>query len=149
MKNILRISTASILVLALAAPVFAGDDPLPLVAAAAAADAAQIPAPPDMSSGHKGIPGGVLLAGTALFAGGMFMAIDGFLNNRNGTIPGHDSAGNPVFGEATATNKVLGFVGISTAFLGGTVLFFGQRNGHSAAMTIAPGRVALTKRFSW
>jgi hypothetical protein len=148
MKNILRISTASVLVLALAAPVFADDGPS-TIAAPAAADAAQVPAPPDLSTGHKRIPRGVLAAGTALFAGGMFMAIDGFLNNRNGQIPGHDSSGNPVFGEATATNKVLGFAGISTAFLGGTVLFFGQRSGHSASMTIAPGRVALTKRFSW
>jgi hypothetical protein len=136
MKKLFRVSIAGTLVLALAAPVFADDG-------------AQLPAPPDMSSGHKAIPKVVLAAGSALFAGGMFMAIDGFLNNKNGQIPGHDSSGNPVFGEATATNKTLGFVGITTAFLGGTVLFFGQRGGNSAAMTIAPGKVALTKRFSW
>jgi len=102
-----------------------------------------------MSSGRKPIPKVLLAAGTALFAGGMFMAIDGFLNNKNGEIPGHDSSGRPVYGEATATNKVLGFAGISTAFLGGTILFFGQRGGRSAAMTISPRKVALTKTFAW
>src|SRR5437773_9039670 len=41
------------------------------------------------------------------------------------------------------------FRSISTAFVGGTVLFFGQRSAHSASMTISPGKVTIAKSLSW
>ena len=46
-------------------------------------------------------------------------------------------------------NKALGMAGISTAFLGGTVLFFGQRSSRQTSVTVAPGKIAIAKRLSW
>lgn len=88
------------------------------------------------------IPRGYLWAGTALFVGGMTAGLYGFLNNQNGTFPG--------FGEAEATNKVLGAAGLATAFAGGTILFLGARRAsRSPSITFGPGRVTVSKRVSW
>src|SRR5690349_10617692 len=58
-----------------------------------------------------------LWTGTALFVGGMAVALDGFLNNRNGRFP--------EFGEAQSTSVGKGAAGLATAFGGGLLLFLG------------------------
>ena len=93
-------------------------------------------------SSDKQMPKGYLWAGSALFVGGMTVGIYAFLHNRNGDIPRFD--------EATATNKPLGAAGLGLAFLGGTILFLGERQTRrSPTLTLAPGRVSVTKQLTW
>jgi len=88
------------------------------------------------------MPKGYLWAGSALFVGGMTVGIYAFLHNRNGDIPRFD--------EATATNKPLGAAGLGLAFVGGTILFLGERQTRrSPTLTLAPGRVSVTKQLTW
>jgi len=90
----------------------------------------------------KPMPKGYLLAGSALFVGGMTVGVYAFLHNRNGKFPG--------FEECCATNKPLGAAGLGMAFAGGTILFLGERQARkSATVTVAPGRATLTKRITW
>lgn len=85
---------------------------------------------------------GYFWAGTALFVGGMAMALNGFLNNSNGEFPEFD--------EANATDVKMGAAGLSAAFVGGTLLFLGKRQANrSPSVTFGPGRVTLSKRISW
>src|SRR3989442_11780913 len=89
----------------------------------------------------RSIPKGYLWAGTALFVGGMTAGIYGFLNNRNGSLPGAD--------EANATNKHLGAAGLITAFVGGSFPALGQHPAaHSPAVTFGPGRMTVLKQGS-
>ncbi len=92
----------------------------------------------------------VLVGGTGLFAAGMGAALYGFLHNQNTGFPGYRGT-QLVLGEATATNKVMGLVGLGTAFAGGTVLFLGQRHAKRSAMsiTVAPGQLAVARQVSW
>lgn len=95
-------------------------------------------APPDRGPMSKGY----LWAGTALFVGGMAVALNGFLNNSNGEFPEFD--------EANATDVKMGAAGLSAAFVGGTLLFLGKRDARqSPSITFGPGRVTLSKRISW
>jgi hypothetical protein len=169
--RILKIAIVSWLVLALSAPAFAGppdvgrtfppsltDHPElrrtstsgaqggqeyvgPSFSSGAIAKAAQqtAPAPPQ----ERGpIPKAFLWPGVVLFAGGMALAFNGFLNNKNGKFP--------EFGEATATNKQLGAAGLVTAFAGGTLLFLGTRKARSApSVTFDAGRLTVSKQISW
>jgi len=93
-------------------------------------------------SNDKPIPKGYLWAGSALFVGGMAVGIYGFLNNKNGSVPGLD--------ECCATNKPLGAAGLGLAFAGGTILFLGHRQANkSASLTFGPGKMTLSKRMTW
>ena len=93
-------------------------------------------------SSDKPMPKGYLWAGSALFVGGMTVGIYAFLHNRNGDIPRFD--------EATATNKPLGAAGLGLAFVGGTILFLGERQTRrSPTLTVAPGRMSVTKQITW
>lgn len=93
---------------------------------------------PSSSGARKGL----MWTGAGLFAGGMGVAIYGFLNNENGEFP--------EFGEANATNKALGAAGITAAFAGGALMFLGQRiSRHAPNVQAGPGRFAVSKRVSW
>ena len=93
-------------------------------------------------SSDKPMPKAYLWAGSALFVGGMTVGIYAFLHNRNGDIPRFD--------EATATNKPLGAAGLGLAFVGGTILFLGERQTRrSPTLTVAPGRVSVNKQLTW
>ena len=153
--RIIKIAIVSWLVLALGAPAFAGPPEVGRVlrtrlpggsqkqdrpfSSGAIAKAVQQPAPPR----ERGpIPKKYLWPGVALFAGGMALAFNGFLNNKNGKFP--------EFGEATATNKQLGAAGLVTAFAGGTLLYLGTRKARSApSITFDGGRLTVSKQISW
>ena len=128
----LRTTVAWLVILGLSTSAFAGD--LRSSAEKAAAEQEQ--------SSNKPMPKAYLWTGTALFVGGMTVGIYAFLKNRNGDIPRFD--------EATATNKPLGAAGLGLAFLGGTILFLGERQSRRApSITVSPGGVSVTKRLTW
>jgi len=88
------------------------------------------------------IPKGYLWTGTALFVGGMAVALDGFLNNRNGQFP--------EFGEAQSTNIGKGAAGLATAFGGGLLLFLGkERARHAPSVSVESGRLAFSGKVRW
>ena len=127
-----RIAVAWLVIVGLSTSAFAGD------LRSSVATAAQQQA----SSSDKPIPKGYLWAGSALFVGGMTIGIYAFLHNRNGGIPR--------FNEATATNKPLGAAGLGLAFVGGTILFLGERQSRgSPTLTFGPGRMRVTKQMTW
>jgi hypothetical protein len=80
--------------------------------------------------------------GAALFAGGMTMALYGFL---------HTSGGEFVSGEVSKeSNTKLGAAGLAVAGAGGAILFLGAQRAKSApAITIGPGSMRITKKLSW
>jgi hypothetical protein len=89
------------------------------------------------------MPKQFLWAGTALFVGGMAVAINGFLNNRNGEFP--------EFGEADATDVKMGAAGLAAAFGGGLLLFLGKQKagGPGPAITVEKGRVTASHQIRW
>lgn len=130
----LRIIVAWVVIAGLGTSAFAGD--LRESIDKAAAEQERPPAR------QTAIPKGYLWAGSALFVGGMTIGIYSFLHNRNGDIPRFD--------EANATNKQLGAAGLGLAFVGGTVLFLGERRARqSPTLTIAPGKVTVSKQLAW
>ncbi|MBI1875516.1 MAG: hypothetical protein HYZ58_07895 [Acidobacteria bacterium] len=130
--KVVRVLMVWLLVLGLSSSAFAGD------LQASLAKAAEQQAKP--SSGSS-MPKGYLVAGSALFVGGMTLGLYAFLNNRNGSLPD--------LGEGSATNKPLGAAGLGLAFVGGTVLFLGSRAGNSPTVTFGPGRMTVSKKVSW
>jgi hypothetical protein len=131
-----RIGIVWWLIVGLSTPAFADDlrESATKAAVHAAEQAAQAPAGP--------MPKTYLWTGTALFVGGMAAGLYGFLNNENGSFP--------EFGEAEATDKTLGTVGLVTAFAGGTVLFLGSRRAsRSPSLKFGPGRVTVAKTVRW
>ena len=128
----IRIAIAWLLIVGFSAPAAAGD----LRESIAKAGTEQTP-----SAGGR-IPKGYLWTGTTLFVGGMAVGLYGFLNNKNGKFP--------EFGEFNATDRKLGTVGLVTAFVGGTVLFLGARRANaSPSITVAPGKMSMTKTVKW
>jgi hypothetical protein len=85
----------------------------------------------------------MIYSGAALFAGGMSMALYGFIRAGNGEFS--------TFGEATSRNKPLGAAGIAAAFAGGTLMFLGSRAGRYApsAVTVSREGLAVEKMVSW
>ena len=127
----IRIAMAWLLIVGLGTPAFAGD----LRESIAKASTEQTPA-------RGSIPKPYLWTGTTLFVGGMAVGLYGFLNNKNGEFP--------EFGEANSTNRTLGTAGLVTAFIGGTVLFLGERRASaSPSVTLAPGRLTVAKSVKW
>jgi hypothetical protein len=128
----IRIAIAWLLIVGFSASATAGD----LRESIAKAGTEQTP-----SAGGR-IPKGYLWTGTTLFVGGMAVGLYGFLNNKNGSFP--------EFGEANSTNRGLGTAGLVTAFVGGTVLFLGARRANaSPSITVAPGKMSVTKTVKW
>ena len=128
MMRTIRIALAWLLILAVSTPAFAGD--LRDSIAKAADEQTQT------AARRAPMPKPYLWAGSALFVGGMAVGLYGYLNNKNGEFP--------EFGEATSTNKAMGTAGLVTAFIGGTILFLGERRA-SPSVTFSPGRMSVTK----
>ena len=136
--RILNIVVVSWLVVGMSASAFAGD-----LHAAIANAAKEQTSQQQTSPGENGpIPKGYLWLGSALFVGGMAVALNGFLNNSNGAFP--------EFGEATSTNVRIGAAGLAAAFAGGAVLFIGKRQASSSpSVTFGARRVTISQRLSW
>jgi hypothetical protein len=127
----LRTVVAMLLVLGLSSSTFAGD--LKESIAKAAEEQAKQQQPK--------IPNAYLWPGALLFTAGMSMAVYGFL---------HTSGGEFVSGEVSKESKsALGGAGLAVAGLGGAILFFGSRANSAPSITVAPGRVTLSKHLSW
>jgi hypothetical protein len=134
-----RAMTAWAVMTAMGVPAVAGD----LHANIARAIDGQAPAQ-QLSAGDRGpsIPKAYLWPGAGLFVGGMAVAINGFLNNRNGEFP--------EFGEAESTNVKMGAAGLAAAFGGGLLLFLGkERAGRAPSLTFSAGRIAISQRVTW
>jgi hypothetical protein len=100
------------------------------------------PAAPTQMSGGSPSGRALMWTGAGVFAGGMGVAIYGFLNNQNGQFP--------EFGEATATNSRLGGAGIAAAFAGGAMMAIGHRiSRHAPDVKIGVGSFEVSKRVSW
>ena len=125
-----RVALAWLLITAIATPALAGD----LRESITKAGTEQTP------TRGSSIPKPYLWAGSSLFVGGMAVGLYGFLNNKNGEFP--------EFGEADSTNRALGTAGLVTAFIGGTLLFLGERRG-SPSVNFGPGRMTVTKAVKW
>jgi protein-S-isoprenylcysteine O-methyltransferase Ste14 len=130
-----RIGTAAFLVFGLAASAIAGD----LNASAAQAAAQQEERGRPARSSHANAE---TWAGTALFVGGMAVGLYAFLNDKNGTYA--------EFGESTAVNKSLGAAGLGAAFVGGALIYLGQRHAkRGASVTIGARRLTVSKQVAW
>jgi hypothetical protein len=135
--RILRSSVVALLVIGLAAPAAAGD--LASSIANAASAAAQ---QPEERAPQKEYSKPLVWGGSALFVTGMTVGLFAFINNQNGSYA--------EFGEANAVNKKLGAAGLGMAFVGGTLIFLGShRSKTSPSITVAPGKVKLSKQVTW
>ncbi len=131
--RMLRIVTASVLIVGLSTSALAGD--LRTSIEQAAQETARQPQ-------NKPIPKAYLWVGSSLFVGGMAVGLYAFMHNENGQFPGTD--------EYNATNRTLGAVGLFTAFGGGMLLFIGKKQANrSPTVTFDPGRMTISKRVSW
>ena len=80
-----------------------------------------------------------------MFAGGMAVGLFGFINNENGEFTEFGEKG-----EADAVNKVLGTVGISTAFAGGLLMYAGSHRAQRLPTVVVNRKgVRMVKRFTW
>lgn len=135
MKRFVSILAAGVITAGVASPAFAEDEP----AARTQAGATQLPKP---IAGSEPSGKALMWTGAGVFAGGMGVALYGFLNNKNGAFP--------EFGEATATDKKLGGAGLAAAFAGGALMAIGHKvSRHSPDIQVGVGRFAVTKRVSW
>jgi hypothetical protein len=127
-----RTGLVALLVVGLATSGFAGD--LQQSIAQAAQQQERTP-------GGKSKP--LVWTGAALFAGGMAVGLFAFINNQNGKFS--------EFGEANAVNKKLGAAALSTAFVGGALIFIGSRRGaqRSPQVTVGPRQMTVSKQVSW
>jgi hypothetical protein len=129
----LRTAVATLLVLGMTTSAFAGDLEKS-IAKAAQQEQTQSPS----RVGSKAL----VAAGTGLFLGGMAVGLYAFMNNTNGKFS--------EFGEADAVNKKLGAAGLSTAFVGGLLVFLGHDRAKSApSVTFGAGQVKVSKHVSW
>ena len=134
----LNIVIVSLLVFGMSTSAFAED----LRTAAARAVTERASQGQTAAGDDRPIPTGYKWLGGTLFVGGMALAVNGFLNNRNGDFP--------EFGEATSTNVAMGAGGLAAAFAGGAILFIGKRQANrSASITFGGRRVMVSKQVSW
>ena len=139
MRKTINVALVSLLVLGVSTSSFAGDLQS---AIAQATQQASSNAAAQAGPENAPIPKGYLAVGGGLFVAGMAMALNGFLNNRNGEFP--------EFGEATSTNVKMGAAGLAAAFAGGAVLFLGKRQANrSPSITFGGKGVTVTQRVSW
>jgi hypothetical protein len=136
-----RIGTAALLVVALVAPVSAGDLQQSIAKAVQQTRQQEEEKSPPTSYSKP-----LVWAGTALFVTGMTVGLFAFINNENGEFA--------EFGEANAVNKQLGAIGLATAFAGGTMMFLGTHRGAKAAkrapsVTVGAGRLKVSQHVSW
>ena len=83
----------------------------------------------------------MVLAGGALFAGGMAYGLFEFINNGNG--------GYSEFGEASATNARKGALGLGLAFAGGTMMLLGRHGTSMPSLTVGASGVGVAKKLTW
>ncbi len=127
----LRTAVAWLLVLGLSSSVFAGD--LKDSVAKAAEEQAE--------KTKVSIPKPYLWTGGALVVTGIAMAVYGFL---------HTSGGDFVSGQvSTESNTKLGCAGLAVLGAGGAILFFGSKANKAPSITMAPGRMTVSKHISW
>ncbi len=128
----LRVLVAWFLVIGLSTSALAGD--LRSSIAKAAEQQAQTPKP--------SVDNRFLMPGSALFVGGMALAVYGFLHTKGGDF---------VAGEVSKeSNAALGGAGLALAGLGGAVLYLGSQHSKIApSITVGAGRVAVSKHVSW
>jgi hypothetical protein len=83
-----------------------------------------------------------LWPGSALFVGGMALAVYGFLHTKGGDF---------VAGEVSKESKTeIGGAGLALAGLGGAVLYLGSQHAKRApSITLGAGRLAVSKHVSW
>jgi hypothetical protein len=130
--KILSVVVLSVAMVASSTPAAAGE----LLASAAKVTArAEAQSPAERRTMSK-----TVWPGAALFVGGMAVALNGFLNNRNGQFP--------EFGEAESTNVKMGAAGLAAAFGGGVLLFLGTHGG-TASVTAGPGQLSAVGRVRW
>jgi hypothetical protein len=130
-----RTGIVALLIVGLATSSFAGD--LQQSIARAAQQQPQEERAPERTSKP------LVWTGTALFVGGMTVGLFAFINNQNGKFS--------EFGEANAVNKKLGAAALSTAFVGGALIFMGNHRGarRSPQVIVGPNQVTVSKRLSW
>jgi hypothetical protein len=139
--RLFRIGVAWLLVLGLSTAGFAGD--IRDSVANATFDQAQR----TQEQGVK-IPSGYLWPGVAMFAGGMGMALYGFLHTSDGQYVAVPPAGQG--GVSTSSNTALGASGLAVAAAGGALLFVGAKKGKSApSIAVGPKGVSVVKRVVW
>jgi hypothetical protein len=126
-----RVLIAWVLVVGLSTPALAGD----LLSITKLADQQEGAQKPRIEKKYA-------VLGGAIFAGGMALAVYGFLHTKGGEF---------VSGEVSKESKTqLGGAGLAIAGAGGAVLFLGsQRSKRSASLTVGAGRIALSKQVSW
>ena len=137
--KMLRIGMAALLTVSLSgAPAFAGElaDSVAAAATAAAKDDPQ-ETPMKTTAPGKNV---MFWGGTAMFAGGMAYGLFQFINNENGSYS--------EFGEATATNKAAGTVGMSVAFAGGALMLLGHHKS-LPSLTFGAKAVRVSKKVTW
>lgn len=134
-----RVGIAALMAMSLTGvPAYAGELRESVAAAAtAAASADPQPAPMKVGTSHKTL----MWSGTAMFAGGMTYGLYHFINNENGSYS--------EFGEAAATDKTAGAVGLSVAFAGGVMMLMGKRASSMPSLTFGKQAVGLAKKVSW
>jgi hypothetical protein len=137
--KVVRIGIAALLTLSVSGvPAFAGElreSAAKAVTAAAKADAQETPMT------RTGASKPMVLAGGALFAGGMAYGLFEFINNGNG--------GYSEFGEASATNAKKGALGLSLAFAGGTMMLLGRHGKSMPSLTFGAKGVGVAKKVTW
>jgi len=138
--KIVRIGIAALLTLTFSGvPAFAGElrESAAKAATAAAKDADEQETPMVGTGASKPM----VLAGGALFAGGMAYGLFQFINNSNG--------GYSEFGEASATNAKKGALGLSLAFAGGTMMLLGRHGKSMPSLTFGAKGVGVAKKVTW
>lgn len=135
-----RIAVAALLVLSVSGmPAFAGE--LRESAARAVTAAAKDAETQANPIGRGGARKPMVLAGGALFAGGMAYGLFQFINNAN--------SGYSEFGEAAATNPKKGALGLGVAFAGGTMMLLGRHAGSLPSLTFGAKGVGVAKKVTW
>ena len=138
--RIARSGLVAILVIGLVSPSLAGD-----LRDSVAKAAQQQPPPPAARQSSSGRSKAMMWTGGLLFAGGMAVGLFGFMDNQNGDFTEFGTKG-----EADATHKVMGTVGISAAFAGGLLMYAGSRRAERLpTVVVGRDRVRLVKRFAW
>lgn len=138
--KVVRIGIAALLTLSVSGvPAFAGE--LRESAAKAVTAAAKDADTRESPMGTGGAKKPMVLAGTAVFAGGMAYGLFNFINNGNG--------GYSEFGEASATNAKKGALGLSIAFAGGTMMLLGRHGKSMPSLTFGAKGVGVAKKVTW
>lgn len=138
--KVVRIGMAALLTLSVSGvPAFAGE--LRASAARAVTAAAKDADTQENPITRGGASKPMVLAGGALFAGGMAYGLFEFINNGN--------SGYSEFGEAAATSPKKGALGLGLAFAGGTMMLLGRHGKSMPSLTFGAKGVGVAKKVTW